>query len=186
MSSLSFRWCFKLSWRSVVGWCHYEKPKEARFDVGLRLKKKVVFVLVFHVNPREHIARRRRLRLHDSDAACAGRNGPSNCCRNLSFHFHLLPQTRAKAGAHAARLNFCSRCVVNQRGAERCVSSESTVLRAAYTGMCADALRRIAKARTEKPVEVRNIGKASLQCDIGNSGIAFALAGKEHERMFQP
>jgi hypothetical protein len=31
--------------------------------------------------------------------------------------------------------------------------------------MCPDAFWRIAKARTEKPVEVRNIGKASLQCD---------------------
>jgi hypothetical protein len=52
--------------------------------------------------------------------------------------------------------------------------------------MCADAFWRIAKARTEKPVEVRNIGKASLQCYVANTNIAQVLRRKEHERMFQP
>src|SRR5215471_11983919 len=52
--------------------------------------------------------------------------------------------------------------------------------------MCADALRRIAKAGTEKPVEVRNIGKASLQCHVANTDVAFGLCCKERERMFQP
>jgi hypothetical protein len=58
-----------------------------------------------------------------------------------------------------------------QLSAERCVPSENTVPRAAHTGMCADAFWRIAKARTEKPVEMRNIGKASLQCDVANADI---------------
>src|SRR5262249_50747495 len=52
--------------------------------------------------------------------------------------------------------------------------------------MCADAFWRIAKAGTEKAVEVRNIGKASLQCDVANTDIAQVRCGKEHERMFQP
>ena len=65
-------------------------------------------------------------------------------------------------------------------------ASENTALRAAHTGMSADAFRRIAKAGTEKPVEVRNIGKASFQCDVGNSALALPLRSKEHERMFQP
>jgi hypothetical protein len=37
-------------------------------------------------------------------------------------------------------------------------------LRAAHTGMCADAFWRVAKAGTKKTVEVRNVGQASLQC----------------------
>ena len=45
--------------------------------------------------------------------------------------------------------------------------------------------RRTAKAGTEQPVEVANIGKASLQCDIANTDIAQVLCGKEHERVFQ-
>ena len=57
---------------------------------------------------------------------------------------------------------------------------------AAHTGMCADAFWRTAKARTEKPVEVRNMGKASLQCDVANAEIDQVLCRKEFERMFQP
>jgi hypothetical protein len=52
--------------------------------------------------------------------------------------------------------------------------------------MCADTFWRIAKARTEKPVEVRNVGKASLQCDVANTNIAQVLRRKERERVFQP
>jgi hypothetical protein len=52
--------------------------------------------------------------------------------------------------------------------------------------MCADALRRIPKAGTEKPVEVRNIGKTSLQRDVANTDIAFAPCCKERKRVFQP
>src|SRR6516162_1690975 len=51
---------------------------------------------------------------------------------------------------------------------------------------CPDLTRRIAKAGTEEPIEVGNIGKASLQCDVANTDIAFALCRKERERMFQP
>jgi hypothetical protein len=47
-----------------------------------------------------------------------------------------------------------------------------------------NALWRIAKAGTEKPVEVRNIGKAHLQCDVANTDIAQVLRRKEHESMF--
>src|SRR6516162_6017569 len=49
-----------------------------------------------------------------------------------------------------------------------------------------NTLWRIAKAGTEKPVEVRNIGKASPQCDVANTDIAQVLCGKKHERMVQP
>jgi hypothetical protein len=52
--------------------------------------------------------------------------------------------------------------------------------------MCADAFWRTAKARAEKPVEVRNMGKASLQCDVANAEIDQVLCRKEFERMFQP
>src|SRR5215475_236725 len=93
----------------------------------------------------------------------------------------------AKAGARAARSNLLlSPRRQFRHGAERCAPSQNTVLRAAHTGLCADAFWRIAKARTEKPVEVRNIGKASLQCDVANTNIAQVLRRKEHERMFQP
>src|SRR5262245_55396507 len=49
-----------------------------------------------------------------------------------------------------------------------------------------NALWRIAKAGTEKPVEVRNIGKASPQCDVANTDIARVLCGKRHESLLQP
>src|SRR5262249_51605467 len=73
-----------------------------------------------------------------------------------------------------------------QRSAERCVPRENTVPRAAHTGLCADACWRIAKARTEKPVEVGNIGKASLQRDVANTEMDQVLRCKERERVFQP
>jgi hypothetical protein len=71
-----------------------------------------------------------------------------------------------------------------QRVAERWVPSENTILRAAHTGMCADAFWRVAKAGTEESVEVRNIGKASLQGDVANTNIEQVLRRQERERMF--
>ena len=44
--------------------------------------------------------------------------------------------------------------------------------------------RRSAEVQAEQPVEVGNIGKASLQCDIGNADLAFALRSKDRERPF--
>src|SRR5262249_18217830 len=49
-----------------------------------------------------------------------------------------------------------------------------------------NALWCIAKAGTEKPVEVRNIRKASPQCDVANTDVAQVLCGKQHEGVFQP
>jgi len=54
----------------------------------------------------------------------------------------------------------------------------------APAGMCADTFWHIAEAGTEKPVQVRNIGKASLQCDVANTEIDRALRRKERKRMF--
>jgi hypothetical protein len=48
-----------------------------------------------------------------------------------------------------------------------------------------NALGRIAKAGTEKPVEVRSVAKASLQCDVANTDIDQILRRKEHERMWR-
>jgi hypothetical protein len=49
-----------------------------------------------------------------------------------------------------------------------------------------NTLWRIAKAGAEKPVEVRNIGKTSSQCDVANTDIARVLCGKQHESVLQP
>jgi hypothetical protein len=51
---------------------------------------------------------------------------------------------------------------------------------------CTDALWRIAEAGAEQAIEVGNIRKASLQCDVANTDIAQVLCGKKHERMVQP
>src|ERR1700751_6098629 len=40
-------------------------------------------------------------------------------------------------------------------------------------------LRRIAEARAEQPVEVGNIGKAGLQCDIGDAALALARLSQQ-------
>src|SRR6516225_1930164 len=65
-------------------------------------------------------------------------------------------------------------------------SGQGTLLQAHCLLVRTNALWRIAKARTEEPVEVRNIGKASPQGDVANAGITFAQRCKEHEGMFQP
>ena len=51
--------------------------------------------------------------------------------------------------------------------------------------MCADTFWRVAKAGTEKPVEVRNIGKAACKA-MSKIRHDLALCGKKRERVFQP
>src|SRR6266571_8400920 len=81
---------------------------------------------------------------------------------------------------------ICNQIRFNSVGNGCGVCLAGNLCRYCALAMGADTARRIAEAGTEQPVEVRDIGKADVQRDVGYPAGAVARLGQQRESPLQP